>query len=180
LQKFQQKALKQTKQKKSKSAEFLMVKEERAAEGIENPAFNSSHTDLSSYQALEDKVIRYDRQDSTLAAHQQNIELEAHSKLRGNEYSRNYFDPSMDEEINPRQYGMEVSIEDELELSMITEDAVDLGGPDSLGGFGGTVGLRREVEKELIPPYVEQFEQHSHDDMIVLGSLSLEQVRVKN
>ncbi|KAK2503262.1 hypothetical protein MC885_019991 [Smutsia gigantea] len=39
--KFQQKALKQTKQKKSKSAEFLMVKEDReAVEGTGNPVFN--------------------------------------------------------------------------------------------------------------------------------------------
>jgi len=36
----------------------------------------------------------------------------------GNEYSRNYFDPLMDEEINPRQCGMEVSEEGEAELSM--------------------------------------------------------------
>ncbi|KFZ52916.1 Orofacial cleft 1 candidate 1, partial [Antrostomus carolinensis] len=112
LQKFQQKALKQTKQKKSKSAEFLMVKEERAAtEGIENPAFNISSTDLSAYQPSEEKVIRYDKPDSTLAAHQQKLGLPACAEPRGNEYSRNYFDPLMDEEINPRQCGMEVSEE---------------------------------------------------------------------
>uniref|UniRef100_A0A674JIU6 Uncharacterized protein n=1 Tax=Terrapene triunguis TaxID=2587831 RepID=A0A674JIU6_9SAUR len=110
LQKFQQKALKQTKQKKSKSAEFLMVKEERAAtEVIENPAFNISSTDLSAYQTSEEKVIRHDKLDSTLAAHQQKLRLQAHAEPRGNEYSRNYFDPVMDEEINPRQSGMEVS-----------------------------------------------------------------------
>uniref|UniRef100_A0A8C4VEA5 Orofacial cleft 1 candidate 1 n=1 Tax=Gopherus evgoodei TaxID=1825980 RepID=A0A8C4VEA5_9SAUR len=110
LQKFQQKALKQTKQKKSKSAEFLMVKEERTAtEGIENPAFNISSTDLSAYQTSEEKVIRHDKLDSTLAAHQQKLRLQAHAEPRGNEYSRNYFDPVMDEEINPRQSGMEVS-----------------------------------------------------------------------
>uniref|UniRef100_A0A8B9QAV1 Orofacial cleft 1 candidate 1 n=1 Tax=Apteryx owenii TaxID=8824 RepID=A0A8B9QAV1_APTOW len=118
LQKFQQKALKQTKQKKSKSAEFLMVKEERAAtEGIENPAFNISSTDLSAYQTSEEKVIRHDKlDDSTLAAHQQKPRLQAHAEPRGNEYSRNYFDPLMDEEINPRQCGMEVSEEGEAEL----------------------------------------------------------------
>ncbi|KFQ65913.1 Orofacial cleft 1 candidate 1, partial [Phaethon lepturus] len=110
LQKFQQKALKQTKQKKSKSAEFLMVKEERAAtEGIENPAFNISNTDLSAYQPSGGDVIRHDKPDSTLAAHQQKLGLQAHAEPRGNEYSRNYFDPLMDEEINPRQCGMEVS-----------------------------------------------------------------------
>uniref|UniRef100_A0A8C8AH95 Orofacial cleft 1 candidate 1 n=1 Tax=Otus sunia TaxID=257818 RepID=A0A8C8AH95_9STRI len=84
LQKFQQKALKQTKQKKSKSAEFLMVKEERAAtEGIENPAFNISSTDLSAYQPSEEKVIRHDKPDSTLAAHQQKFGLQAHAEPRG-------------------------------------------------------------------------------------------------
>nr|XP_009508490.1 PREDICTED: orofacial cleft 1 candidate gene 1 protein homolog [Phalacrocorax carbo] len=82
--KFQQKALKQTKQKKSKSAEFLMVKEERAAtEGIENPAFNISSTDLSAYQPSEEKVIRHDKPDSTLAAHQQKLRLQAHAEPRG-------------------------------------------------------------------------------------------------
>uniref|UniRef100_A0A8C9FCH5 Uncharacterized protein n=1 Tax=Pavo cristatus TaxID=9049 RepID=A0A8C9FCH5_PAVCR len=84
LQKFQQKALKQTKQKKSKSAEFLMVKEERAAtEGIENPAFNISSTDLSAYQTSEEEVIRHDKLHSTLAAHQQKLRLQAHAEPRG-------------------------------------------------------------------------------------------------
>uniref|UniRef100_A0A8V5FMD3 Uncharacterized protein n=1 Tax=Melopsittacus undulatus TaxID=13146 RepID=A0A8V5FMD3_MELUD len=118
LQKFQQKALKQTKQKKSKSAEFLMVKEERAAiEGIENPAFNVSSTDLSAYQPSKEKVTTHDKPDSTLAAHQQKLRLQAHAEPRGNEYSRNYFDLLMDEEINPRQCGMEVSEEGEAELT---------------------------------------------------------------
>ncbi|XP_051830007.1 orofacial cleft 1 candidate gene 1 protein homolog [Antechinus flavipes] len=110
LQKFQQKALKQTKQKKSKSAEFLMAKEDGAAtEGIENPAFNISSTDLSAYQTSEEKVIKHDKPDSTLAAHPQKLRLRACAEPRGNEYSRNYFDPLMDEEINPRQCGMGVS-----------------------------------------------------------------------
>ncbi|XP_027723919.1 orofacial cleft 1 candidate gene 1 protein [Vombatus ursinus] len=108
--KFQQKALKQTKQKKSKSAEFLMAKEDGAiTEGIENPAFNISSTDLSAYQTSEEKVIKYDKPDSTLAAHPQKLRLQAWAEPRGNEYSRNYFDPLMDEEINPRQCGMGVS-----------------------------------------------------------------------
>uniref|UniRef100_A0A8B9QBT3 Orofacial cleft 1 candidate gene 1 protein n=1 Tax=Apteryx owenii TaxID=8824 RepID=A0A8B9QBT3_APTOW len=166
LQKFQQKALKQTKQKKSKSAEFLMVKEERAAtEGIENPAFNISSTDLSAYQTSEEKVIRHDKlDDSTLAAHQQKPRLQAHAEPRGNEYSRNYFDPLMDEEINPRQCGMEVSEEGEAELSI----------------FSKTRDLHREVEDEVIPSYIKQFERDVQDDIILLGSFSLEQVRVKN
>ncbi|XP_045408555.1 uncharacterized protein LOC123638768, partial [Lemur catta] len=112
LQKFQQKALKQTKQKKSKSAEFLMVKEDReATEGIENPAFNMSSPDLSAHQTAEKKVIRCDMPDCTLAAPQQKFRLLASAEAKGNEYSRNYFDPLMDEEINPRQCGMEVSRE---------------------------------------------------------------------
>ncbi|XP_006767218.1 PREDICTED: orofacial cleft 1 candidate gene 1 protein [Myotis davidii] len=110
--KFQQNALKQTKQKKSKSAEFLMVKEDREAmEGIGNPAFNMSSPDLSAYQTSEKKVIRHDLLDRTLAAHQEKRRLLAYAELRGNEYSRNYFDPLMDEEINPRQCRMEVSRE---------------------------------------------------------------------
>ncbi|XP_023581342.1 uncharacterized protein LOC101341140, partial [Trichechus manatus latirostris] len=112
LQKFRQKALKQTKQKKSKSAEFLMAKEDRdIAEGIRNPAFNMSSPDLSAYQTSEKKVIRHDMADRTLAAHQRKLSLLASAEPKGNECSRNYFDPLMDEEINPRQCGMEVSRE---------------------------------------------------------------------
>ncbi|XP_054841830.1 orofacial cleft 1 candidate gene 1 protein homolog, partial [Eublepharis macularius] len=114
LQKFQQKARKQTKQKKFKSAEFLMEKEERTeTEGIANPAFNISSTHLSASQTSEEDIIRHDKRDSTLAAHQQKLGLLAQAEPRGNECSRNYFDPLMDEEINPRQCGMEVSEEDE-------------------------------------------------------------------
>ncbi|XP_035584241.1 orofacial cleft 1 candidate gene 1 protein [Zalophus californianus] len=110
--KFQQKALKQTKQKKSKSAEFLMVKEDREAmEGIGNPAFNMSSPDLLAHQTSDKRVIRHDMPDHTLAAHQQKFGLLASAEPKGNEYSRNYFDPLMDEEINPRQCGMEVSRE---------------------------------------------------------------------
>nr|AAN06683.1 MRDS1 protein [Homo sapiens] len=110
--KFQQKALKQTKQKKSKSAEFLMVKEDReATEGTGNPAFNMSSPDLSACQTAEKKVIRHDMPDRTLAAHQQKFRLPASAEPKGNEYGRNYFDPLMDEEINPRQCATEVSRE---------------------------------------------------------------------
>ncbi|KGL85174.1 Orofacial cleft 1 candidate 1, partial [Tinamus guttatus] len=197
LQKFQQKALKQTKQKKSKSAEFLMVKEEReAAEGIENPAFNISSTDLSAYQTSEEEVIRHDKLDSTLAAHQQKSRLQAHAEPRGNEYSRNYFDPLMDEEINPRQCGMEVSEEDPVEFTeqilydklmkfldeeskmansqayVVSEDFSDSVMPVS---FSKTCDLHREVEDEVIPSYIEQFERDVQDDIILLGSFSLEQ-----
>ncbi|NXJ79021.1 OFCC1 protein, partial [Trogon melanurus] len=198
LQKFQQKALKQTKQKKSKSAEFLMVKEERAAaEGIENPAFNISSTDLSAYQPSEEKVIRHDKPDSTLAAHQQKLGLQAHAEPRGNEYSRNYFDLLMDEEINPRQCGMEVSEEDsvnsgekilysklmrllEEENKILDFQAVHLASedfPDSVMPVSSSKAcdLHRELEDEEIPSYIEQFERDVQDDIILLGSFSLEQ-----
>ncbi|XP_068864233.1 orofacial cleft 1 candidate gene 1 protein homolog isoform X2 [Aphelocoma coerulescens] len=199
--KFQQKAPKQTKQKKSKSAEFLMVKEERAAtEGIENPAFNISSTDLSAYQPSEEKVIRHDKPDSTLAAHQQKLGLQAHAEPRGNEYSRNYFDPLMDEEINPRQCGMEVSEEDPVKFDeknlystlmklldeenkmdfpahVVSEDFPDAVMPVS---SSKACDLHKELEDEEIPPYIEQFERDIQDDIILLGRFSLEQVRVKN
>ncbi|XP_071409379.1 uncharacterized protein [Pithys albifrons albifrons] len=195
--KFQQKALKQTKQKKSKSAEFLMVKEERAAtEGIENPAFNISSTDLSAYQPSEEKVIRHDKPDSTLAAHQQKLGLQAHAEPRGNEYSRNYFDPLMDEEINPRQCGMEVSEEDPVkfdeqilysklmklldeEIKMLDFQApvISEDFPDSVMPVSSSKAcdLHRELEDEEIPSYIEQFERDVQDDIILLGSFSLEQ-----
>ncbi|XP_065483999.1 orofacial cleft 1 candidate gene 1 protein homolog [Caloenas nicobarica] len=200
--KFQQKALKQTKQKKSKSAEFLMVKEERAAtEGIENPAFNISSTDLSAYQPSEEEVIRHDKPDSTLAAHQQKLRLQAHADPRGNEYSRNYFDPLMDEEINPRQCGMEVSEEDPVKfdeqilydklMKLLDEEnkmpnfqayVASEDFPDSMMPVSSRKAhdLHRELEDEVIPSYIEQFERDVQDDIILLGSFSLEQVRVKN
>ncbi|XP_064016947.1 uncharacterized protein LOC135184794 isoform X3 [Pogoniulus pusillus] len=196
--KFQQKALKQTKQKKSKSAEFLMVKEERAAtEGIENPAFNISSTDLSAYQPSEEKVIKHDKPASTLAAHQQKLRLQAHAEPRGNEYSRNYFDPLMDEEINPRQCGMEVSEEDSVltdeeilyselmkildeEDQMLNFQAAHLAGEDFSAAVmpvssSKACDLHRELEDEEIPSYIEQFERDVQDDIILLGSFSLEQ-----
>ncbi|XP_077047111.1 uncharacterized protein LOC143695789 [Agelaius phoeniceus] len=195
--KFQQKALKQTKQKKSKSAEFLMVKEERAAtEGIENPAFNISSTDLSAYQPSEEKVIRHDKPDSTLAAHQQKLGLQAHAEPRGNEYSRNYFDPLMGEEINPRQCGMEVSEEDPVKfdeqilysklMELLDEEnkMLDFQARVVSGDFPDTVtpvssskacDLHRELEDEEIPSYIEQFERDVQNDIILLGSFSLEQ-----
>lgn len=40
--------------------------------------------------------------------------------------------------------------------------------------------LHRELEDEEIPSYIEQFERDVQDDIILLGSFSLEQVRAKN
>ncbi|XP_043545291.1 orofacial cleft 1 candidate gene 1 protein homolog [Chiloscyllium plagiosum] len=83
-QKFQQKAQKQTKQKKSKSAEFLMVKDNRsAAEGIENPAFNISTRNPSAYHNSTEKEIRHDRHNGTLAVHQQKLLLQTYDQARG-------------------------------------------------------------------------------------------------
>ncbi|XP_069420836.1 uncharacterized protein [Ovis canadensis] len=166
--KFQQKALKQTKQKKSKSAEFLMVKEDGGAmEGTGNPAFNMSSPDLSAQEASEKKVIRHDTRDRTLAAHQQKCRLQASAEPKGNEYSRNYFDPLMDEEINPRQCGMEVSQEDEstVEGTLSSEDPAS---------------SRKSLEhckkdSEAISANSEEIERNTQENVILPGSSSLEQ-----
>ncbi|XP_053102751.1 uncharacterized protein LOC128323509 [Hemicordylus capensis] len=199
--KFQQKALKQTKQKKSKSAEFLMEKEERAStEGIANPAFNISSTDLSAYQTSEEEVIRRDKLDSTLAAHQQKLGLQARAEPRGNECSRNYFDPLMDEEINPRQCGMEVSKEvpvmldekllyDKLMIFLDEENDMlgshethveekhgeDVSGSLCPASYTKTYDLCEEVEDEEAFPYIEEFEKDVQEEMIRLGNPPLEQ-----
>uniref|UniRef100_A0A8C2QLJ6 Orofacial cleft 1 candidate 1 n=1 Tax=Cricetulus griseus TaxID=10029 RepID=A0A8C2QLJ6_CRIGR len=112
-QKFQQKAVKPTKQKKSTSAEFLMVEEDgEAAQGAGNPGFNMSSPELSAHQTPKEKVIRHGMLDHTLAAHQQKSRLPASAGPKGNEYSRNYFDPPTEGEINSRQCRMEVSRQD--------------------------------------------------------------------
>ncbi|KAK6299737.1 hypothetical protein J4Q44_G00297700 [Coregonus suidteri] len=127
--KLQQKALQQPKQKKSKSAESLMggMEESAVVEGIENPTFDGGYsTALSASRASAGREIRRDRQDSTLAAHQQKMELRAPAKSRvstGNERARNYFDPALVQETNPRRCGMaEVGTEDELELKIMNQD----------------------------------------------------------
>uniref|UniRef100_Q8IZS5-2 Isoform 2 of Orofacial cleft 1 candidate gene 1 protein n=1 Tax=Homo sapiens TaxID=9606 RepID=Q8IZS5-2 len=165
--KFQQKALKQTKQKKSKSAEFLMVKEDReATEGTGNPAFNMSSPDLSACQTAEKKVIRHDMPDRTLAAHQQKFRLPASAEPKGNEYGRNYFDPLMDEEINPRQCATEVSREDESGR----EETLNSEAP-------GSSNKSHEIHKEAseaTTAHLEEF-QRSQKTIILLGSSPLEQ-----
>ncbi|CAJ1082411.1 uncharacterized protein ofcc1 [Xyrichtys novacula] len=123
--KLQQKALQQPKQKKSKSAEFLMGGEERAAVvGIENPGFNGGgSTELSVSPLWLGREIRGDRPDSTLAAHQKKMELQAPAKERGNNRTQNYFDPSSAEQTDPRHGRMAgVSAEDELELTIVNAD----------------------------------------------------------
>ncbi|XP_072306697.1 uncharacterized protein ofcc1 [Eucyclogobius newberryi] len=125
--KIQQKALQQPKQKKSKSAEFLMGSEDSAAMvGIENPAFDGggSSTELSSVPpARPGRETRGDRPNSTLAAHPKKMQLQAPAKERGNEHSQNYFDPPSAEQTDPRQSVMTgVNAEDELELMMLNAD----------------------------------------------------------
>uniref|UniRef100_A0A2K5QPC6 OFCC1 protein n=1 Tax=Cebus imitator TaxID=2715852 RepID=A0A2K5QPC6_CEBIM len=196
LQKFQQKALKQTKQKKSKSAEFLMVKEDREATGgIGNPAFNMSSPDLSACQTAEKKVIRHDMPDRTLAAHQQKFRLLASAEPKGNEYGRNYFDPLMDEEINPRQCAMEVSREgdDRIFYNQLTNhfDESRQGKPqDEIGGeetlnfeAPGSSSKNHKIHKEAseaTPDYLEEFQRYAEKNIILLGSSPLEQVSVNS
>ncbi|EDL40948.1 orofacial cleft 1 candidate 1, partial [Mus musculus] len=82
--KFQQKAVKQTKQKKSTSAEFLMVKEyTEATEGAGNPGFNMSSPELPAHQTPQEKVVRHDMLDHTLATHQQKSRLPASAGPKG-------------------------------------------------------------------------------------------------
>uniref|UniRef100_A0A8C6QFB5 Orofacial cleft 1 candidate 1 n=1 Tax=Nannospalax galili TaxID=1026970 RepID=A0A8C6QFB5_NANGA len=115
------KAPKQTKQKKSKSADFLMVKEDgETTEGIGNPAFNMSSPDLSTHQTSKEKVTRRDMPGHTLTAPLQKFRLQDSAEAKGNECSRNYFDPLMEEEINPWQCAMEVSRQGELELTLLS------------------------------------------------------------
>nr|XP_037861652.1 uncharacterized protein LOC103222193 [Chlorocebus sabaeus] len=189
--KFQQKALKQTKQKKSKSAEFLMVKGDReATEGIGNPAFNVSSPDLSACQTAEKKVIRHDMPDRTLAAPQQKFGLPASAEPKGNEYGRNYFDPLMDEEINPRQCAMEVSREDDegifynrltklFDESRQGEPQDESGREENLNSEApGSSNKSHEIHQEAseaTPAYLEEFQRYAQKNVILLGSSPLEQ-----
>ncbi|XP_053269037.1 uncharacterized protein ofcc1 [Pleuronectes platessa] len=123
--KLKQKALKQPKQKKSKSAEFLMGEEERhAVVGIENPAFNGGGSAEPSVPLVWlGREIRGDRPDSTLAAHPKKMELQAPAKERGDEHAQNYFDPSSAAQTDPRHCRMaRASAEDELELTLLNAD----------------------------------------------------------
>ncbi|XP_049510897.1 uncharacterized protein LOC125939481 [Panthera uncia] len=185
--KFRQKALKQTKQKKSKSAEFLMVKEDReATEGIGNPAFNVSSPDLLAHQTSDRKVIRRDTLDRTLAAHQQKFRLLASAEPKGNEYSRNYFDPLMDEEINPRQCGMEVSREVDTRIlndrlmKLFEErgqgEAQDGSCQEEILDSEETVNSRKRPESHKEGS--EASEGYVQKNTILLGSSSLEQANL--
>ncbi|XP_054862933.1 uncharacterized protein ofcc1 [Amphiprion ocellaris] len=257
--KLQQKALQQPKQKKSKSAEFLMGREERATVvGVENPAFDEGgSTELSIPSIWLGREIRGDRPDSTLAAHQKKMELQAPAKERGNERAQNYFDPSSAEQTDPRHCRTAgVSAEDELELTILNGDEnrlyermaalldeddtfIDIpgtlqasrdeevlevkvgdlvlqrrlllhSGGDASGsrpsqartiaktqaedsaGLGGEAGLeagrmvmgrestvKMRTAEEVIPHYAQQLRERVRPDMIMLGSLSLQQQAAK-
>uniref|UniRef100_A0A674MF04 Orofacial cleft 1 candidate gene 1 protein n=1 Tax=Takifugu rubripes TaxID=31033 RepID=A0A674MF04_TAKRU len=199
LQKLQQKALQQPKQKKSKSAEFLM-----------GESFGLG------------RAIRGDRPDSTLAAHQEKeMALQAPAKERGNECTQNYFDPLSAEQTDPRHSGTaRVSAEDELELMMLNtgenkqktvldDTFINIPGTYSmllgsreeevLGVKAGDLVLqwrllpskagheaqrkimgrestiKMRTTEEVIPHYAQQPREHVQPDMITLGSLSLQQ-----
>ncbi|XP_034022118.1 uncharacterized protein ofcc1 [Thalassophryne amazonica] len=169
--KLQQKALQQPKQKKSKSAEFLMEREERAVNsGAKNPDFDGGGSaELLSAPSLSPrKEIRGDRPDSTLAARPQKTELQAPSKERGNEQAQNYFDPSPAEQTDPRRCRMAgVNADDELELTVMNADenrlyqrmAALLDEDDTFLDLPGTVlapGDEEVLEVKAVDPVLQQ------------------------
>uniref|UniRef100_A0A8C8U344 Orofacial cleft 1 candidate 1 n=1 Tax=Peromyscus maniculatus bairdii TaxID=230844 RepID=A0A8C8U344_PERMB len=160
--KFQQKAVKPTKQKKSTSAEFLMVKEHTdAKEGAGNPGFNMSSPELSAHRTPKEKVIRHDMLDHTLAAHQQKSRLPVSAGPKGNEYGRNYFDPLMEEEINSRQCRMEVSRQD----GRMKEETLDL---ESLSYTSKSQDTHQEAEGAS-SAYTEESERQAQKGIILLA-----------
>ncbi|XP_061570049.1 uncharacterized protein ofcc1 [Cololabis saira] len=155
--KLQQKALQQPKQKKSKSAEFLMGSEERATVvGMENPAFDGGgSTEPSISPSWPGRKMRGDRPDSTLAAHRKKMELQAPAKERGNECAQNYFDPLSAGQTDPRHRRTAgVSAEDELELTILNADesrlfermAALLDDDDTFVDIPGTLRASRDDE----------------------------------
>ncbi|KAL2085468.1 hypothetical protein ACEWY4_018788 [Coilia grayii] len=128
FEKLEQKALKQPKQKKSNSAEFLMeeeVEERETLEGIENPAFCGDGCGGEGAGSRDDcdggggsGASIGGAQDPSWAARPS-----AWRQMRGNERAQNYFDPQSSAEANPRRFGMmEAGAEDELELKYLNED----------------------------------------------------------
>ncbi|KAL1006386.1 hypothetical protein UPYG_G00071700 [Umbra pygmaea] len=157
------------------SAEFLMGREEEnAAEGgVENPAFDGGNSaELSVSRASAGREIQRDRHDSTLAAHQQKMELRGPAKSR------------------------EIMNEDEKDLYQKMAKMLDVDNDTTftdLPGLpaqratdpalcGSNTGHRRfmaaatvESEGEVIPHYAQQLRERVLPDMITLGSLSTEQ-----
>ncbi|ELK14986.1 Orofacial cleft 1 candidate protein 1 protein, partial [Pteropus alecto] len=165
-QKFQQKALKQTKQKKSKSAEFLMVKEDtEAKEGIRNPAFNMSSPDLSAYQTSEEKVIRHDVLDHTLAAHQQKFRLLASDEPKAS--------PQVDNRI---LYDRLMRLYDESGHGGDQDESVQKEPLASEEWMTSSKNLELHREdSEATSDYSEESERYALRDIILVGSSSLDQ-----
>ncbi|KAJ8413207.1 hypothetical protein AAFF_G00092030 [Aldrovandia affinis] len=122
--------------------EYYEEDERANAEGFENPAFDGGDADLSAHHSRGGREIERDRRGSALAAQQQKMELQAPAKPRGNECARNYFDPPVAEKTNPRQCGMEVGMEDELELRCA---------PVSTPVRAGAVVI--EAQRAHVPPF---------------------------
>nr|XP_035150856.2 uncharacterized protein LOC100406559 isoform X4 [Callithrix jacchus] len=149
-----------------------------------------SSPDLSACQTAEKKVIRHDMLDRTLAAPQQKFRLLASAEPKGNEYGRNYFDPLMDEEINPRQCAMEVSREgdDRIFYNQLTKHFDESGQEKPQDESGGEETLNSEAPgsssknhkihkeaSEATPDYLEEFQRYAEKNMILLRSSPLEQ-----
>ncbi|AWP20824.1 putative orofacial cleft 1 candidate 1 protein [Scophthalmus maximus] len=151
--KLKQKALKQPKQKKSKSAEFLM-EESTAVVSIQHSAFNGGRSaKLSAPLVWLGREIRGDRPDSTLAAHQKKngaASLCQRKSTKGDERAQNYFDPSSALQTDPRHCRMAgASTEDELELNenrLYQRMAALLDEDDTFIDLPGTLQASRDEE----------------------------------
>lgn len=62
---------------------FLASEDRATVVGIENPAFDAGSAELSTPPVWLGREMRGDRPDSTLAAHQKKMELQAPAKERG-------------------------------------------------------------------------------------------------
>ncbi|XP_053716063.1 uncharacterized protein ofcc1 [Synchiropus splendidus] len=118
INKLQQKAVQQPKQKKSKSAEFLMGGEEESAAATDGRGSAEPRSPIGLQRGIQG-----DTPDRTHAAHPKNMELQAAAKGRGNEGAQNYFDLQSEEQTDPRHRRMAgVNTEDELELKILNAD----------------------------------------------------------
>ncbi|GCC23758.1 hypothetical protein chiPu_0002156 [Chiloscyllium punctatum] len=147
-----------------------MVKDNRsAAEGIENPAFNISTRNPSAHHNSTEKEIRHDRHNGTLAVHQQKLLLQTYDQARA---------PDKNDDMDFYLKLLKLLEDEEGSLEEgIPETTGACMGRESTGVHSNILGLRQEVESETIPPYVEQFEESVQDDVIMVGSLSLEQAQ---
>ncbi|XP_031215273.1 orofacial cleft 1 candidate gene 1 protein [Mastomys coucha] len=139
-----------------------MVKEYTdTTEGAGNPGFNMNSPELSAHQTPKENVIRHDMLDHTLAAHPQKSRLPASAGPKGNEYSRNYFDPLEEEEINSRQCRMEVSRRDGKSKEEIMDQAPLRHSTESLD-------THKDDEQDA-PMYTEESERQAQRATILLA-----------